>query len=104
MRLQLAGQGEAETTLTVDHVLAATAIASTWTRPPSCRPRCASLACVRCAKAPQLSTRLGSPVPGLYCTGSLAAPMFSPMMRFVTRTEFVARRITRHASRPSVPR
>ncbi|MGW3208834.1 hypothetical protein [Streptomyces sp. NPDC001135] len=62
-----------------------------------------TLACVRGSKAPQLSAWLESSVPGLYFTGSLAAPMFGPVMRFVAGTEFAARRITRHVSRLSVP-
>ncbi|MEU6776608.1 hypothetical protein [Streptomyces sp. NPDC046759] len=64
----------------------------------------ATLTCVRGSKAPQLSASLESSVSGLYFTGSLAAPVFGPMMRFVAGTEFAAGRITRHASRLSVPR
>ncbi|MGW3174914.1 FAD-dependent oxidoreductase [Streptomyces sp. NPDC001153] len=104
VRLELSGQGGAETALTVDHVLAATGYRLDLDAVPFLAPAVrATLACVRGSKAPKLSAWLESSEPGLYFTGSLAAPMFGPMMRFVAGTEFVARRITRHASRLSVP-
>ncbi|MFF7970135.1 FAD-dependent oxidoreductase [Streptomyces sp. NPDC007905] len=105
VRLELAGQGGAEATLTVDHVLAATGYRLDLDAVPFLSPTVrATLTCVRGSKAPQLSASLESSVPGLYFTGSLAAPMFGPMMRFVAGTEFAARRIARHAARLSVPR
>jgi hypothetical protein len=45
------------------------------------------------SQAPRLSGAFESSVPGLYFTGSPAAPMFGPVLRFVARTEFTARRI-----------
>ncbi|WP_369395462.1 hypothetical protein AB5J72_02160 [Streptomyces sp. CG1] len=105
VRLELAGPGRAETTLTADHVLAAGGYRLDLDAVPFLSPAVrGALACVRGSKAPQMSASLESSVPGLYFTGSLAAPMFGPMMRFVAGTQFAARRITRHASRLSVPR
>ncbi|WP_257037186.1 hypothetical protein [Streptomyces sp. OV198] len=40
-----------------------------------------------------------SSLPGLYFTGSLAAPDFAPMLRFVAGTEFAARRVAAALSR-----
>ncbi|MFJ3641248.1 NAD(P)-binding domain-containing protein [Streptomyces sp. NPDC090108] len=87
-------------TLTADHVLAATGYrldldALTFLS-PALR---ASLTRVRGSHAPHLSRAFESSTPGLYFTGSLAAPMFGPMMRFVAGTEYAATRIARHASR-----
>ncbi|MFE2570745.1 NAD(P)-binding domain-containing protein [Streptomyces mirabilis] len=51
------------------------------------------------SKAPQLTSTFETSVPGLYVTGSLAAPMFGPMMRFVAGTEYAAARVARDAAR-----
>jgi hypothetical protein len=53
------------------------------------------LVCVPGSRAPELAGTLESSVPGLYFTGSLAAPVFGPMMRFVAGTEFAATRVAR---------
>jgi hypothetical protein len=45
------------------------------------------------AEAPRLSRAFESTLPGLYFTGSLAAPTFGPMLRFVAGTRFAAQRI-----------
>ncbi|WP_330460325.1 NAD(P)-binding domain-containing protein [Streptomyces sp. NBC_00820] len=87
-------------TLTTDHVLAATGYrldldALTFLS-PSLRN---SVVRVPGSQAPHLSAAFESSTPGLYFTGSLAAPMFGPMMRFVAGTEYAATRIARHASR-----
>ncbi|MGW0207683.1 NAD(P)/FAD-dependent oxidoreductase, partial [Streptomyces sp. NPDC003233] len=104
-RLELAGPGGSGTTLTADHVLAATGYRLDLDAISFLSPAVRTgLACVPGSKAPQLSASLESSVPGLYFTGSLAAPVFGPMMRFVAGTEFAAGCITRHASRLSVPR
>ncbi|MGW5258674.1 FAD-dependent oxidoreductase [Streptomyces sp. NPDC004012] len=101
VRLEVDGPGGSET-LTVDHVLAATGYRLDLDAVPflSSEAR-GALACVPGSKAPHLSASFESSVPGLYFTGSLAAPMFGPMMRFVAGTEFAATRIARHASQVS---
>ncbi|MFJ7904723.1 FAD-dependent oxidoreductase [Streptomyces sp. NPDC096198] len=104
VRLDIAGPSGPET-LTVDHVLAATGYRLDVEAVPFLSGAVRdALACVPGSKAPRLSASLESSVPGLYFTGSLAAPMLGPMMRFVAGTEFTAERITRHASRLLVRR
>ncbi|RPF37419.1 FAD-dependent oxidoreductase [Streptomyces sp. TLI_185] len=99
VRLELSGPGGPEA-MTVDHVLAATGYRLDLDAVPFLSPTVrGAVACVRGSRAPHLSASLESSVPGLYFTGSLAAPMFGPMMRFVAGTEFAATRIARHVSR-----
>ena len=97
VRLDVAGPGGERESLTVDHVLAATGYRLDLDALPflSASVRRA-VACVPGSKAPALRGTFESSVPGLYFTGSLAAPMFGPMMRFVAGTEFAAGRIARH--------
>ncbi len=100
VRLGLTGAGGASETLTVDHVLAATGYRLDLDAVPFLSPAVRSaVACVPGSKAPRLTATFESSVPGLYFTGSLAAPMFGPMMRFVAGTEYAATRIARHATR-----
>ncbi|MFI6253938.1 FAD-dependent oxidoreductase [Streptomyces sp. NPDC051016] len=97
VRLDVAGPGGERESLTVDHVLAATGYRLDLAALPflSASVRRA-VACVPGSRAPALRGTFESSVPGLYFTGSLAAPMFGPMMRFVAGTEFAAGRIARH--------
>ncbi|WP_369390368.1 FAD-dependent oxidoreductase [Streptomyces sp. CG1] len=98
-RLQLAGPDEPDI-VTVDHVLAATGyrldIDALAFLGPALRR---GIICVPGSKAPQLSSMFQTSTPGLYVTGSLAAPMFGPMMRFVAGTEYAAARVARDAAR-----
>jgi thioredoxin reductase len=99
VRLDLTGPVGSQS-LTVDHVLAATGyrldidalafLAQELRR---------GIACVPGSKAPQLSSRFETSLRGLYVTGSLAAPTFGPMLRFVAGTEFAAARVARDAAR-----
>lgn len=52
---------------------------------------------------PVLSSNFESSVPGLYFVGTSAANTFGPLMRFAYGVEFVARRISKHLARTSVP-
>ncbi|MEU6404348.1 FAD-dependent oxidoreductase [Streptomyces sp. NPDC046985] len=102
VRLELAGRGGAARTLTVDHVLAATGYrldvdALSFLSPGVRR----ALALVPGSKAPRLSAAFESSVPGLYFTGSLAAPTFGPMLRFVAGAEYTAARVARAAGAAS---
>ncbi|OIK00743.1 oxidoreductase [Streptomyces sp. MUSC 14] len=82
--------------LTVDHVLAATGYRLDLDALPFLSPALRrELVCVPGSRAPELAGTLESSVPGLYFTGSLAAPVFGPMMRFVAGTEFAATRVAR---------
>lgn len=97
VRLDVAGPGGARESLTVDHVLAATGYRLDLDALPFLSPTVRrAVACVPGSKAPALRGTFESSVPGLYFTGSLAAPMFGPLMRFVAGTEFAAVRIARH--------
>ncbi|MFC9645001.1 FAD-dependent oxidoreductase [Streptomyces mirabilis] len=95
VQLRLAGGPPAE--LVVDHVLAATGyrldVDALGFLP---RPVRQAVARVPGTQAPRLSGAFESSVPGVYFTGSLAAPTFGPMLRFVAGTDFAARRITKH--------
>lgn len=99
-RLELAGPGDRPGSLVADHVLAATGyrldLGAVTFLSSALRD---AVARVPGSTAPTLTADLESSVPGLYFTGSLAAPTFGPMMRFVAGTEFAAARITRHAAR-----
>ncbi|MFJ8199640.1 NAD(P)-binding domain-containing protein [Streptomyces sp. NPDC096152] len=98
-RLRVTGPGARCDTLEADHVLAATGYRLDLDALPFLRPAVRdAVACVPGSKAPELSSAFESSVPGLYFTGSLAAPMFGPMMRFVAGTEYAATRIARHAA------
>ncbi|MEU9480917.1 FAD-dependent oxidoreductase [Streptomyces sp. NPDC048191] len=98
-RLDLTGPGGSER-LTVDHVLAATGyrldIDALAFLAPALRR---GIVCVPGSKAPRLTSMFETSMPGLYVTGSLAAPMFGPMMRFVAGTEYAAARVARDAAR-----
>ncbi|MER7842053.1 FAD-dependent oxidoreductase [Streptomyces sp. NPDC096040] len=97
VRLDVAGPGGERESLTVDHVLAATGYRLDLDALPFLSPTVRrAVACVPGSRAPALRGTFESSVPGLYFTGSLAAPMFGPMMRFVAGTEFAAVRIARH--------
>ncbi|MFI1972244.1 NAD(P)-binding domain-containing protein [Streptomyces cinnamoneus] len=95
VRLWVEGVGDDRAELSVDHVLAATGYRLDVDALPFLTPA-VRLAVARVAgsKAPCLSGAFESCVPGLYFTGSLAAPTFGPMLRFVAGTGFAARRIT----------
>ncbi|TQK99037.1 pyridine nucleotide-disulfide oxidoreductase [Streptomyces puniciscabiei] len=98
-RLELTMPGGSEG-LAVDHVLAATGyrldIDALAFLVPTLRRR---VVCVPGSKAPQLTRTFETSVPGLYVAGSLAAPTFGPMMRFVAGTEYAAARIAHDAAR-----
>ncbi|MGX8904206.1 FAD-dependent oxidoreductase [Streptomyces netropsis] len=95
VRLRLMGGSGGTGGLAVDHVLAATGyrmdVDALLFLSPSVRQ---AVGRVPGSKAPRLSGAFESSVPRLYFTGSLAAPTFGPMLRFVAGTEFAARRVT----------
>ncbi|MEU7381808.1 FAD-dependent oxidoreductase [Streptomyces sp. NPDC042207] len=96
VRLDLAGPGGVAEALDVDHVLAATGYRLDLDAVPFLSPAVrGALRQVPGSRAPRLSPGFESSVPGLYFTGSLAAPMFGPMMRFVAGTGYAAARVAR---------
>ncbi|MFE1863446.1 FAD-dependent oxidoreductase [Streptomyces anandii] len=105
VRLEVAGPRGTVRPLDVDHVLAATGYRLDLDAVPFLSPSLRrALKCVPGSKAPHLNGFLESSVPGLYFTGSLAAPMFGPMMRFVAGTEYAATRIAQDTVRRRTPR
>ncbi|MET7745973.1 FAD-dependent oxidoreductase [Streptomyces sp. NPDC005385] len=100
--LELAGPTGAPETVVVDHVLAATGYRLDLDAVPFLTSTLrTAVACVPGSKAPDLNGAFESSVPGLYFTGSLAAPMFGPMMRFVAGTQYAATRIARRVTTTS---
>ncbi|MER5927534.1 NAD(P)-binding domain-containing protein [Streptomyces mirabilis] len=94
VHLRLGGEGSGPADRVVDHVLAATGYRLDVDVLPFLTPSVRrAVSRVPGSQAPRLSGAFESSVPGLYFTGSLAAPMFGPMLRFVAGTEFAARRI-----------
>ncbi|MEU6476443.1 FAD-dependent oxidoreductase [Streptomyces sp. NPDC047017] len=100
VRLEISGPGGTPENLTVDHVLAATGYRLDLDSVPFLTPAVrGALRLVPGSKAPHLSAAFESSVPGLYFTGSLAAPMLGPMMRFVAGTQYAATRVARDLTR-----
>ncbi len=100
VRLTVAGADGRAEVLEVDHVLAATGYRLDLDAVPFLSPRIRrALRHVPGSRAPHLSPGFESSVPGLYFAGSLTAPMFGPMMRFVAGTAYAATRIARDAGR-----
>ncbi|MBC2864824.1 NAD(P)/FAD-dependent oxidoreductase [Streptomyces mexicanus] len=105
VRLEVAGPGRTTQTLAVDHVLAATGYRLDLDAVPFLAPEVRrALRVVPGSRAPRLSAGFESSVPGLYFVGSLSAPMFGPMMRFVAGTEFAAGRVARELVRRATAR
>jgi len=98
-RLHLAEPG-GTAELAVDHVLAATGyrldLDALGYLTPALR---AEIRRAPGSRAPLLSPAFESSVRGLFFSGSLAAPSFGPVLRFVAGAEFTAARIARHAAR-----
>ncbi|MFE3166159.1 hypothetical protein [Streptomyces sp. NPDC059224] len=81
VRLDVSGPRGGRESLTVDHV-AATGYRLDLDALPFLSPTVRrAVACAPGSRAPALRGTFESSVPGLYFTGSLAAPMFGPMMR-----------------------
>lgn len=105
VRLRVSGQDSGPVGMRADHVLAATGYRIDLNALPFLTPPLReAVARVPGSKAPRLSGAFESSIDGLYFTGSLAAPMFGPLLRFVAGTAFAARRITAHLVRPAAHR
>ncbi|WP_432043152.1 NAD(P)-binding domain-containing protein [Streptomyces cadmiisoli] len=100
VHLRVGGAGGGPADHVVDHVLAATGYRlDVDALPFLAAPVRRAVGRVPGSQAPRLSGAFESSVTGLYFTGSLAAPMFGPMLRFVAGTEFAARRIAGRLAR-----
>lgn len=101
VRLKLARQDGSQTTLSAQHVIAATGYRVDMNRLPFISSRLRTG--IRCAKdTPVLSSHFESSIPGLYFTGIAAASSFGPMLRFVYGAGFAARRLSRHLAASAV--
>lgn len=105
VHLRLGGRASRPAERVVDHVLAATGYRLDVDALPFLAPSVRqAVARVPGSQAPRLSGAFESSLPGLYFTGSLAAPTFGPMLRFVAGTEFAAGRIAGRLVRQAPPR
>jgi hypothetical protein len=101
VRLELARQDGSQTTLSAQHVIAATGYRVDMNRLPFLSSRLRTG--IRCANdTPVLSSHFESSIPGLYFTGIAAASSFGPMLRFVYGAGFASRRVSRHLAASAV--
>jgi thioredoxin reductase len=84
-----------ERTLSADHVVCGTGFQTDIDRLPFLAPELKSRI-DRIRRAPRLSSRFESSVPGLYFAGQAAAFSFGPILRFVCGAEFAAPAIARY--------
>jgi NADPH-dependent 2,4-dienoyl-CoA reductase/sulfur reductase-like enzyme len=99
VQLDLAGDDAGETTtVETDHVICATGYRADIDRLTFLDANLrADVKTV--GRAPVLSHRFESSVPGLYFAGIAAAVTFGPLMRFMYGDEFAAQRISSHLAR-----
>jgi len=93
LRLRNGDGGERE--LSVDHVVCGTGYEADVSRLPFLAPEISS-SIVRIVRAPCLSWRFESSVPGLYFVGQAAAFSFGPLFRFVCGAAYAAPIVARH--------
>jgi thioredoxin reductase len=96
VRLDLATPTGARTVLETEHVIAATGFTPDLGRLDLLDPVVRyGLHTVGGSRAPELSGRFESSLPGLYFAGLLTAPAYGPSMRFVYGAAFTAQRMVR---------
>lgn len=96
--MRIADTDGAQTTVTCDHVIAATGYRPELHRLPFLAPDLLS-AIAQVENTAILSDQFESSVPGLYFTGPAAANSFGPLMRFMVGAEFAAPRIAAQLAR-----
>lgn len=96
--MRIAGADGAQTTVTCDHVIAATGYRPELYRLPFLTPDLLN-AIAQVENTAILSDQFESSVPGLYFTGPAAANSFGPLMRFMVGAEFAAPRLAAHLAR-----
>lgn len=87
VRLKLSARGGATTDVLTDYVVAGTGYEADLARLTFITDDLAD-GITRIAKAPRLSRRFESSVPGLYFIGPISAPSFGPLVRFVAGADF----------------
>jgi len=93
--LRLRDAEGSERDLTVDHVVCGTGYEADVSRLPFLTPELSSRI-HRIVRAPRLSWRFESSVPGLYFVGQAAAFSFGPLFRFVCGAAYAAPTVARH--------
>ena len=95
LRLELRQSDGGKRDLTVDHVVCGTGYIADVSRLPFLSPDLAG-EIRRIERAPRLSRKFESSVPGLYFIGQAAALSFGPLFRFVAGAQYAAPTVARH--------
>jgi len=95
LRLTLRQNDGRERDLTVDHVVCGTGYVADVSRLPFVGPGLAA-DIRRIERAPRLSRKFESSVPGLYFIGQAASLSFGPLFRFVAGAQYAAPTVARH--------
>jgi thioredoxin reductase len=95
LRLKLQKADGRERDLTVDHVVCGTGYIPDVARLPFLAPELAAEV-RRIERAPRLSRKFESSVPGLYFVGQAASLSFGPLFRFVAGAQYAAPTVARH--------
>jgi cation diffusion facilitator CzcD-associated flavoprotein CzcO len=95
LRLKLRQSDGGERDLTVDHVVCGTGYIADVSRLPFLAPELAA-GVRRIERAPRLSWKFESSVPGLYFIGQAASLSFGPLFRFVAGAQYAAPTVARH--------
>jgi FAD-dependent urate hydroxylase len=98
-RVELAVRGDEDGTrervVRADHIVCGTGYETDVERIPFLAPELAARI-ARIERAPRLSTRFESSVPGLYFVGPASSFSFGPLFRFVCGAEYAAPAVARH--------
>ena len=95
LRLKLRQSDGRERDLAVDHVVCGTGYVADVSRLPFVGPGLAA-DIRRIERAPRLSRKFESSVPGLYFVGQAASLSFGPLFRFVAGAQYAAPTVARH--------
>jgi len=95
LRLTLRQNDGRERDLAVDHVICGTGYIADVSRLPFLSPGLAA-EIRRIERAPRLSRKFESSVPGLYFVGQAASLSFGPLFRFVAGAQYAAPTVARH--------
>ena len=96
--LRVTDRDGAQTTLTCDHIIAATGYRPELHKLPFLAPELLR-SIAQLENTAILSDQFETSVPGLYFTGPAAANSFGPLMRFMAGAEFAAPRLAAHLAR-----
>jgi len=95
LRVRLRERNGREREIAVDHVVCGTGYVADVSRLPFLSPDLADDIC-SIERAPRLSRKFESSVPGLYFVGQAASLSFGPLFRFVAGAQYAAPTVARH--------